>query len=60
MAVLDAGCQLALGAYAARTAEGDVALAAWYEGARVDVRHRVAEGAALLAFEALGRPGRRA
>ena len=58
MAVLDAGCQLALGAYAARTAEGGLALAAWYEGARVDVHHRVAEGAALLAFEALGRPGR--
>jgi hydroxymethylbilane synthase len=60
MAVLDAGCQLALGAHAARTVEGEVALAAWYEGARVDVRHRVAEGAAVLAFEALGRPGRRA
>lgn len=60
MAVLDAGCQLALGAHARREGDGAVALAAWYEGARVDVRHRLAEGAALLAFEALGRPGRRA
>ena len=60
LAVLDAGSQMALGAHAARTADGGVALAAWYEGARVDVRHRVAEGAAMLAFEALGRPGRRA
>jgi hydroxymethylbilane synthase len=59
MGVLDAGCQLALGAYARRAADGDVALAAWYEGARVDVCHRAAEGAALLAFEALGRPRRR-
>ena len=60
MAVLDAGRQRALGAHAARTADGDLALAAWFEGARVDVRHRVAEGVAMLAFEALGRPGRRA
>jgi hypothetical protein len=34
MAMLDAGCQLALGAHAIRAADGQVALDAWFEGVR--------------------------
>jgi hydroxymethylbilane synthase len=60
MAMLDAGCQLALGAHATRTGEGQVALDAWFEGVRGGGRHASAEGAAALAFEALGRPRRAA
>ena len=55
MAMLQGGCQLALGAYA-RFEEGLVTLSAWYEGQQVSVSHRSSEGAAMLAFEALGRP----
>lgn len=58
MAMLDAGCQLALGVHAWRAEGGTIALAAWHEGRRVEERHAIAEGAAMLAFEALGRPGR--
>jgi hydroxymethylbilane synthase len=60
MAMLDAGCQLALGAHATRAADGQVALDAWFEGVRAGGRHGSAEGAAALAFEALGRPRRAA
>jgi len=56
MAMLDAGCQLALGAHAVRDADGLVALDAWYEGARAQGRHASGEGAAALTFAALGRP----
>lgn len=55
MALLDGGCQLALGAYA-RLAAGQVRLAAWYDGKMVEVQDPSAENAALLAFDALGRP----
>jgi hydroxymethylbilane synthase len=55
MTMLAAGCQLALGAHARR--DGDaLVLDAFYEGARVRVRHSGAEGAAMLAYDALGRP----
>lgn len=55
MGMLQGGCQLALGAYAALQG-GELELTAWYEGERVTVKHRSAEGAAYLAFDALGRP----
>jgi hydroxymethylbilane synthase len=55
MGMLQGGCQLALGAYAALRG-GEVELTAWYEGKRVSVQHPTAEGAAYLAFDALGRP----
>lgn len=55
MAMLQGGCQLALGAYARVTGAG-VALRAYYRGATVEVTHPEGEGAAMLAFEALGRP----
>lgn len=55
MSMLQGGCQLALGAYA--TCEnGIVKLRAWYEGETVEVENPSSEGAAMLAFEALGRP----
>jgi len=57
LALLDAGCQLALGAHAMR-AGGDVVLDAWFEGARAQGRHTSGEGAALFAFEGLNH-GRR-
>lgn len=57
MGALDAGCQLALGAHA-RAVGGELELLAFFEGRTVRVRHGGAEGAALLAFEALGRPVR--
>jgi hydroxymethylbilane synthase len=60
MAMLDAGCQLALGAHATRGDDGHLTLDAWYEGERARGRHTSAEGAAALAFEALGRPRRAA
>jgi hydroxymethylbilane synthase len=56
MAMLDAGCQLALGAHAVRGSDGLVALDAWFEGTRAGARHASGEGAAALTFEALGRP----
>jgi hydroxymethylbilane synthase len=55
MAMLQGGCQLALGANA--VVDGDnVRLRAWYEGVAVAVEHPSPEGAAMLAFDALGRP----
>ncbi len=59
MGLLDAGCQLALGAYATRpTRDDDVRLLVWFEGTLAEGRHRSAEGAAMLAFDALGQPAR--
>ncbi|HEX7005451.1 MAG TPA: hydroxymethylbilane synthase [Trueperaceae bacterium] len=55
MAMLQGGCQLALGAHAQLDGEL-VRLRAWYEGQGVLVEHASSEGAAMLAFEALGRP----
>jgi len=55
MAMLEGGCQLALGAHAVLSG-GLVQLTAWYEGARITVSDASSEGAAMLAFEALGRP----
>ena len=55
MAMLQGGCQLALGAHAVYE-NGVVKLKAWYEGRYVEVEHPSSEGAAMLAFEALGRP----
>lgn len=55
MAMLQGGCQLALGAYALLK-NNHVHLTAWYEGKLVEVSYPSSEGAAMLAFEALGRP----
>ncbi|MFU8889443.1 MAG: hydroxymethylbilane synthase [Trueperaceae bacterium] len=55
LALLDAGCQLALGAHARRDG-ADVVLDAWFEGRRAQGRHATGEGAAMFAFENLGRP----
>jgi len=55
MAMLQGGCQLALGAHA-RLDGGVLTLRAYYEGTSVVVTHPESEGAAMLAFEALGRP----
>ena len=55
MSMLQGGCQLALGAYATYE-NGLVKLRAWYEGDTAEVEHPSSEGAAMLAFEALGRP----
>lgn len=55
MGMLEGGCQLALGAHAVLK-DGVVELTAWYEGERVTVSDSSSEGAAMLAFEALGRP----
>jgi len=55
MGMLQGGCQLALGAHATLKG-GQVELTAWYEGRRVTVSHPSSEGAAYLAYEALGRP----
>lgn len=57
MAMLDGGCQLALGAYA-RLEPGLVRLRAYYEGATAEAVHATPEGAAMLVFELLGRPTR--
>jgi len=59
MAMLQGGCQLALGAHATITSGGMVHLIAAFEGERAEVAHATAEGAAMLAFDALGRPGPR-
>ncbi|MEZ4606353.1 MAG: hypothetical protein R2865_06000 [Deinococcales bacterium] len=53
MSMLQAGCQLALGAYAKRE-QGIIQLSAWYEGNYVEVSHVHPEGAAMLAYQALG------
>ena len=55
MAMLQGGCQLALGAHAVYE-HGVVKLKAWYEGRYIEVENPSSEGAAMLAFEALGRP----
>lgn len=55
MAMLQGGCQLALGAHA-RFEGGAVRLRATFEGATVETEHPTGEGAAMLAFDALGRP----
>ena len=55
MAMLQGGCQLALGAYATYE-NGLVRLSAWYEGHYVEVENPSSESAAMLAFDALGRP----
>lgn len=55
MALLQGGCQLALGAYGWRDG-GTLRLRAYYEGTTVEVEHPDPEGAAMLAFDALGRP----
>ena len=57
LGLLDAGCQLALGAHARRDGH-EVVLDAWFEGRRVQGRHATGEGAAMFAFEGLGRPRR--
>ncbi len=55
MAMLQGGCQLALGAYAVLK-NSQIELTAWYEGQKVTVQNPSSEGAAMLAFEALGKP----
>ena len=55
MAMLEGGCQLALGAYAALQ-DAQVELTAWYDGNRVTVSNPSSEAAAMLAYDALGRP----
>lgn len=55
MSMLQGGCQLALGAYATFE-NGVVSLSAWYEGRTVRVQNPSSENAAMLAFDALGRP----
>lgn len=55
MAMLQGGCQLALGSYATFKS-GVVKLHVWYEGQYVETEHKSSEGAAMLAFDALGRP----
>ena len=55
MSMLQGGCQLALGAHAVLE-DQEVVLTAWYEGQQVTVRHASSEGAAMLAYDALGRP----
>jgi hydroxymethylbilane synthase len=56
MGMLQGGCQLALGAHAVPGPNGGLTLYAYYEGRTVAVEGRTAEEAAVLAFEALGRP----
>jgi hydroxymethylbilane synthase len=55
LGLLDAGCQLALGAHARRVGP-EIVLDAWFEGRRVQGRHPTGEGAAMFAFDDLGRP----
>lgn len=55
MGMIQGGCQLALGAHAERM-PGGLRLHAWYEGRGVVVEHPSAEGVAMLAYDALGRP----
>jgi hydroxymethylbilane synthase len=61
MSMLQGGCQLALGAYA-ELKDGEISLTAYYEGRQISVSHKDSEGAAMLAFDALGRlhPAKRA
>ena len=55
MAMLEGGCQLALGAHAVLK-DGVIELTAWYEGQKITVREASSENVAMLAFGALGRP----
>lgn len=55
MALIQGGCQLALGAHA-RDDDGTLTLRAWYEGRAATARHASPEGVATQAFDALGRP----
>ena len=55
LAMLQGGCQVALGAHATFN-QGLITLCAWYEGNSVVVEHPNSEGAAMLAYDALGRP----
>ena len=55
MAMLQGGCQLALGAHGTFS-RGLVTLSVWYRGSGAVVEHPSSEGAAILAFDALGRP----
>ena len=58
LAMLQGDGQLELGAHATVTF-GVVTLIAWYDGTLVQVDHPSSEGAAMLAYEALGRPDSR-
>jgi hypothetical protein len=60
MAMLDAGCQLALGAHATRGDDGRSRSTPGTRARAPAAEHASAEGAAALAFEALGRPRRAA
>ena len=55
MAMLEGGCQLALGAHAVLK-DGGIELTAWYEGQKITVSEMTSENVAMLAFGALGRP----
>lgn len=55
MAMLEGGCQLALGANAVY-ADGQLHLTAWYEGRQVTASDPSSEHVAMLAYDALGRP----
>ena len=55
MAMLEGGCQLALGANAVY-ADGQLHLTAWYEGRRVTASDPSSEHVAMLTYDALGRP----
>ena len=55
MAMLQGGCQLALGAYAQRI-DGIIHLITWYEGKIATVEQASPEAAAMLAYDALGWP----
>jgi hydroxymethylbilane synthase len=55
MAMLQGGCQLALGAHAMWDGQ-KLTLHCWYEGNYQVVEHPSSEGAAFLAYDALGRP----
>ena len=55
MAMLEGGCQLALGAHAVLEG-GVIELTVWYEGQKITVSETSSENVAMLAFGALGRP----
>lgn len=55
MAMLQGGCQLALGAFAQRL-NGVIHLQTWYEGKLVSVEQASPEAAAMLAYDELGWP----
>ncbi len=55
MAMLEGGCQLALGANAVYV-DGQLQLTAWYDGRRIMASDPSSEHVAMLAYDALGRP----